>query len=74
MSEQIMPFSTGGFVVHKVYISGSQCKFSAWYDENGKLVDAERIDARGVSYPATTKQRAELNGRGRGFLFRAFGR
>ena len=37
-------FENGGFVLHKVFLPGSVCKFSAWYDKQGELLDAEKID------------------------------
>lgn len=53
---------------HKITLSGSACKFSAWFkgDPTGPagslavLVDAERIDAAGRSYPVTERQREVL--------------
>lgn len=53
---------------HKITMPGSRCKFSAWFkgDPMGPtsslatLVDAERIDSAGRSYPATAKQRETL--------------
>lgn len=53
-------FSTGGGVAHKVRVTGSQCKFSVWFDANGQYVDAQRIDARQRAYPVTAAQRAAL--------------
>ena len=40
-------FENGGFVLHKVFLPGSVCKFSAWYDKQGELLDAEKIDGAG---------------------------
>ncbi len=51
-------FHTGGFVLHKVELSVSTKTFSAWYDPEGNLIDAEGFDIRGRStavrenYPA----------------------
>ncbi len=44
---QVSAFSNGGFVVHKAYIGASPMKFSAWFDEAGKLLSAEGYTARG---------------------------
>ena len=74
MTEQISVFYRGGFVVHRVYIGGSKCRFSAWYDENGNFLDGERIDARNRAMPATPAQREALAKLSRGFVFRAYGR
>lgn len=51
----------GFFVLHNVTI-GAQ-KYSAWYDDQGKLLAAERIGKGWKAYPVTEKQvkvRAEL--------------
>lgn len=53
---------------HKITIPDSRCKFSAWFNGDpmgttsslAVLVDAERIDARGRSYPVTERQREIL--------------
>jgi hypothetical protein len=71
MSEQIQTFTNGGFVVHKIYISGSKCKFSAWYDADGKLENAARYDAHNREFEATEAQRKELNRLGRMYRFEA---
>jgi hypothetical protein len=44
---QIKYFTNGGYVAHKVMIAG--IKHSAWFDEFGNIVDAERIDVLGRS-------------------------
>jgi hypothetical protein len=44
-------FSTGGFVAHKYRIGGLKSKFSVWFNIDGFAIDAERIDARGRSFP-----------------------
>ena len=62
---QIQHFTTGGFVIHKASISGSNCRFSVWFDDAGNLLDAERISYAGVSLKATDKQKAELSRLGR---------
>ena len=36
---QIAHFTNGGYVVHKVQYCGR--KYSAWFDADGKLTDAE---------------------------------
>lgn len=54
-------FRNGFFVLHKVTI-GAQ-KYSAWYDDQGKLLTAEQIGKGWTAYPVTEKQvkvRAEL--------------
>lgn len=64
--ERVSYFFNGGFVVHRAVISGSKCKFSAWFDADGKLLAAERFtwdDKR--TFAATEKQRAELARLGR---------
>ena len=43
---QISKFETGGFVVHSKALPGRAGRFSAWYDEAGKLIDAEQITSR----------------------------
>lgn len=52
-------FSTGGFVLHKIKGRTAKTKYSAWYDEKGKLLDCERI-TNGVSYPVSLGVRGEL--------------
>lgn len=47
---QFHTFPNGGFVAHKVYITGSACKFSIWFDSSGNLTEAERIDKRHRGY------------------------
>lgn len=56
MHRQIAHFPNGEFVIHRIYLDGSRCKFSAWYDAKGTLTDSERIDARGRSYAPTDDQ------------------
>ena len=48
---QIRHFSTGGFVAHKYRVPGLRSKFSVWFNRDGFAVEAERIDARGRSFP-----------------------
>lgn len=45
---QFSKFPDGGFVLHKVDVSGQ--KYSAWFTETGVLLDAERIGRNGVTY------------------------
>jgi hypothetical protein len=40
-------FTTGGFVLHKVHIVGSPCRFSAWFNTIGDLIDAEGFNTLG---------------------------
>ena len=40
---QISRFTTGGFVIHKMLLQNYKGRFSAWYDEEGKLLDAEQL-------------------------------
>ena len=47
---QAHTFQGGSFVAHRVYITGSACKFSIWFDSSGILTDAERIDKRQRGY------------------------
>jgi hypothetical protein len=47
-------FRNGFFVLHKVAI-GAQ-KYSAWYDNQGNFLAAERIGKGWVAYPVTEKQ------------------
>lgn len=56
-------FAGGGVAVHKIRLSGSACRFSAWLDASGVLLDAERIDAAGRGYPVGILQRRELQRR-----------
>ena len=44
-------FSTGGFVAHNYRVDGIKSKFSVWFNVDGFAIDAERIDARGRSFP-----------------------
>jgi len=53
---QIQSFRNGGYVVHRYRMEGSRCRFSIWYDSCLFVLDAERIDARGRSYPVTPRQ------------------
>ena len=44
-------FPNGSFVVHKVYITSSACKFSIWSDSSGTLTDAARYDRLHREFP-----------------------
>lgn len=48
-----LSFSTGGYVVHGMRVSGSPCKFSGWFEADGSLLDAERITRKCDAYPVT---------------------
>lgn len=58
---QFHTFSNGSFVAHKVYITGSTCKFSMWFDSSGNLTDAERIDKRHRGYAVKHASAAWIN-------------
>jgi hypothetical protein len=57
---QVQQFTTGGYVVHKMRVPGSRCRFSAWFTDDGVLDDCERIDAKGHTYPVGILQRRAL--------------
>lgn len=63
---QKQDFSTGGFVMHKIKIIGSESRFSAWYDKDGNLVAAERIDRRNRCYQPGKDQMVQLAKGGNG--------
>lgn len=42
-----------GFVVHRYRVPGLKSHFSVWFSADGYAVDAERIDARGRTFPVT---------------------
>ena len=44
-------FPNGGFAAHKVYITGSACKFSLWANDAGILTDAARYDKLHREFP-----------------------
>ena len=48
---QVHYFLNGGFVAHKVYITGSACKFSLWSDSAGNLTCAARYDKLHREFP-----------------------
>lgn len=58
---QVHTFPNGGFVAHKVYITGSTCEFSIWFDSSGNLTDAERIDKRHRGYTVKHASAAWIN-------------
>lgn len=51
MSPQISRFGNGGFVLHKLTLDGTQGRFSAWYDRDGTLTDAEQFDRMNRARP-----------------------
>lgn len=55
-------FDQGGFVLHRITLPGSPCRFSAWADRAGELLDAARYDAREREYsvPRASRQWREL--------------
>lgn len=66
---QVMPFTNGGFVVHRAYLGSSKCKFSAWFDMDDRLLDAHAVAANGRSARVTEAARKELQQNAR--LYRA---
>ena len=58
---QFHTFPDGCFVAHKVYITGSACKFSIWFDSSGNLTEAERIDKRRRGYAVKHANPAWIN-------------
>ena len=51
---QLIRFSDGGYAIHNVYIKDK--KYSAWYDREGKLLDAERVSG-GTSFNVPDRHR-----------------
>jgi hypothetical protein len=41
---QLSRFHDGGFVIHKVRLGAG--RYSAWFDREGRLLDAERTDLK----------------------------
>ena len=39
-------FINGGFVCHKIQLTGTKSSVSAWFDKDGNLLDCEAIDSR----------------------------
>ena len=58
---QVHTFPNGSFVAHRVYITGSTCKFSIWFDSSGNLSYAERIDKRQRGYNVKHASAAWIN-------------
>ena len=48
---KIAYLNAGGFVAHSYRVDGLKSKFSVWFNFDGFAIDAERIDARGRSFP-----------------------
>lgn len=40
---QIKRFTNGGYVIHKMLLQHGKGWFSAWYDKDGVLLDAEQF-------------------------------
>ena len=57
---QKLVFPSGGFVLHKVRLIGTPRRFSAWYDEQGVLIDSCAIDSQGCEYEPTGSQKKAL--------------
>lgn len=49
-----------GLVIHRYRLPGSACKFSVWYDEAGRVTDAERISRNNTAAPPSAKQLEKL--------------
>ena len=49
-------FSTGGAVIHKVTLGGSNCYFSVWTTPEGDYSDATRYDSRNRELNPTAAQ------------------
>lgn len=47
-------------VFHKIRIDGYASKYSAWFDGSGFLIDCERIDRLGRSFPCTDAEMSKL--------------
>lgn len=59
---QKQTFSSGGFVLHRIPYNGG--RLSAWFDDEGKLLDAEYFLKSGKRYHTTdnVKRIAQLAG------------
>ena len=57
---QLQRYPNGGFVCHRIKLNGYNCKFSVWFDREGKLVDSERIDNLGRSNNCSNAVKALL--------------
>lgn len=53
-------FLNGGYVLHKVRIEGSKCKFSVWCTPDGLVHQAARFDAKARECEVTPAQREAL--------------
>ncbi len=53
-------FTNGGYVAHKIYIAETSMKLSAWYSNDGRLIDCEGMDKLGRSRPVSDSARAKL--------------
>jgi hypothetical protein len=53
-------FTNGGFVCHKIRLTGLKSNVSAWFDRDGKLLDCEAIDSRFRSRPVHPARFPEL--------------
>lgn len=40
---QLNRFLSGGYVIHRILLQNSKGRFSAWFDKDGNLLDAEQI-------------------------------
>ena len=58
---QVHTFPNGGFVAHKVYITGSTCKFSLWANDAGTLRDAARYDKLHREFPVNHTSEAWIS-------------
>jgi hypothetical protein len=58
-------FSTPGYARFGIRLQGTTATFNAWYDEQGNLVDAERLDRDGTPQRPTREQRDVLARRGK---------
>ena len=61
-------FATGGFVAHGCRVAGSPMRFSAWFDPNGVLLNAESFDATQRARPVSPSQRQALARQGRAYI------
>lgn len=52
----IRTFSNGGFVMHRVELSGYKGRFSAWFSEKRVLVDAEQFVSNGSNVTRGVKR------------------
>jgi hypothetical protein len=45
MIMQVQKFPNGGFVCHKMQLSGMTSRYSAWFDKDRNIEDAEKFDS-----------------------------